>query len=100
MKTLLFAIDIALSYTLPLLVQLWDRRRLSDEQKAYVWGYASWGAAIYAWSILSVAAWFWVTRRSVWGVLWGLVALAGVVAAYTALHLAAALSLGLDEGLF
>ncbi len=100
MKTLLFAIDIALSYVLPLLVQLWDRRRLSDEQRAYVWGYASWGAAIYGWSIVSVLAWFWVTRRSLMGVVWGALALAGVFAVYAALHLAVAYGLGLQEELF
>jgi hypothetical protein len=63
MKTLRFALRIALGIALPLAVQLWYRRRLDPGQRAVAWNGATWGAALYALGPLSMLGWCWVTRR-------------------------------------
>lgn len=62
MKTLRHIVTIVLGIALPLLVQLWDRRRLTPEQRARSWNGATWGAALYAFGPLSMLGWWCVTR--------------------------------------
>jgi hypothetical protein len=62
MRVLRFVLSLALGIALPLAVQLWDRRRLDEEQRARAWNGATWGAALYAFSVFSMLGWFWVTR--------------------------------------
>lgn len=63
-RTLCFVIQLVMATGLPLAVQLWDRGRLSPEQRARSWNAATWGAALYAFGPLSMLGWCWVTRRS------------------------------------
>lgn len=95
MKTLRYALDIVLSVALPLALQLWDRRRLKPEQRARAWNYASWGAALYGFNVLSMLAWFWVTRRSALGLLWGLLSTLALAGVLIGLDYLLALALGL-----
>lgn len=95
MKTLRFALDIVLSVALPLAVQLWDKRRLTQDQRARAWNYASWGSALYGFNVLSMLGWFWVTRRSALGLVWGLVSVAALGGAFVGLDYLLALTLGL-----
>ncbi|HZO14918.1 MAG TPA: hypothetical protein VFB62_16700, partial [Polyangiaceae bacterium] len=53
---------MALSIVLPLVAQLWDKSRLSEEQKARSWNVATWGCALYALGPLSMLGWIQVTR--------------------------------------
>ncbi len=62
MKTLRFALQIALGIGLPLAVQLWHRRRLTPAQREAAWNGATWGAALYAFGPASMLGWCWVTR--------------------------------------
>lgn len=62
MKTARFALQMALGIALPLLVQLADRRRFDDDQRARMWNFATWGAALYAFGPASMLGWAWVTR--------------------------------------
>ncbi|MCC6552881.1 MAG: transcriptional regulator [Polyangiaceae bacterium] len=64
MKTLRFALQIALGIALPLLLQRWHRGRLPPAQRAFAWNGATWGAALYAFGPFSLLGWFWVTRRA------------------------------------
>jgi hypothetical protein len=96
MKTLRTAVGMLLSILLPYLVQRWDRRRLTPEQRAATWNYASWGSALYAFGPLSMIGWAWVTRQDVarWkrrG--WGLVLVRS--AALLGVGLGAAIGLGM-----
>jgi hypothetical protein len=71
-------VSLILGITLPLLVQIWDRRRLTARQRAGAWNTASWGSALYAFGPLSMIGWCWVTRHewarwrneSTWSLLW------------------------------
>jgi hypothetical protein len=63
MKVARFTLQILLSIVLPLAVQLLDRRRFTTEERARVWGGASWGSAIYNFGEFSMLGWCWVTRR-------------------------------------
>ena len=66
MKTLLFTVQLALGILLPLLVQRWDRRRLSPAQRELTWSVSTWGAALYAFGPLSMLGWFWTSRVGSW----------------------------------
>lgn len=74
LPTLRYVIQIVLAFALPLLLQLWDRKHLSTEQRARAWNQATWGAALYAFGPFSMLGWGWVTRRRVSGLFMGLVA--------------------------
>lgn len=63
MQVARYSVQFVLGIVLPLLVQLWDRRRLTPEESARGWNGASWGAALYAFDEFSLLGWFWVTRR-------------------------------------
>jgi hypothetical protein len=67
MKVLLISILIVLNWTLTLGVLRWDRRRLTETQRARSWSPATWGCAIYC-APYSALPWVWVTRQewSVW----------------------------------
>ena len=83
MKTLRYVLQIALGIGLTLGVQLWDKRRLSTEQRARSWNAATWGAALYAFGPLSMLGWGWVTRKRLVGLGAGLLcaaALFGIIA--------------------
>lgn len=73
---------MVLGIVVPLLLQLWDKRRLDEDGRARAWNFASWGAALYAFGPLSVLGWFWVTRRG-WRRLYGLAALVVIAALLT-----------------
>ncbi|MFO0589592.1 MAG: hypothetical protein U0441_18785 [Polyangiaceae bacterium] len=53
-----FVTGVALSVT----IQRWDRRRLSPEERAWVWNAATWGSAVYNFGVISLVAWGYVTR--------------------------------------
>jgi hypothetical protein len=72
MKTLRFALQIALGIALTLAAQLWDRRRLDASQRAAGWNRATWAAALYALGPLSMLGWCWVTRSGCECTPWGL----------------------------
>lgn len=61
----------ALSMGLTYLVVACDRLRLTPEQRARGWNTASTGSAIVGFSPVCLIAHFWVTRRSVMGLLQG-----------------------------
>lgn len=63
MRILRYVVSIALGIALPLGAQLWDRRRLDAEQRARMWNIATWAGSLYAFSVLSMLGWFWVTRE-------------------------------------
>jgi hypothetical protein len=67
MKTLLYTIVFVLNVGMTLALQIWDKRRLTDEQRRRAWNTASWGAALmYAFFIggaASMIPWAWVTRQ-------------------------------------
>src|SRR5262245_26192373 len=71
MKVLRFLVQLALGICLPLAVQIWDKRRLSAEQREAAWNAATWGAALYAFGPLSMLGWCWVTRRGWKGIALG-----------------------------
>src|SRR5687767_7974006 len=66
MKTLRYVVQLVLGIALPLLLQRWDKRRLSPERRDRAWNTASWAAALYAFGPLSMLGWAWVTRRDLW----------------------------------
>lgn len=66
MKAARVALQMALGIVLPLLVQRWDKARLSPERLGRTWSYATWGAALYAFGPLSMLGWVYVTRRDLW----------------------------------
>lgn len=78
LETLRLFIALVLGITLTLTAQLWDRRRLTKEQRSGAWNTASWGSALYAFGPLSMLGWCWVTRQewarwrheSTWRSLW------------------------------
>lgn len=59
---------------------VWDRRRLTPAQRERGWNSASFASAVFAFAPLCIVAHFWVTRRSLRGVLLG-VAWLGVLLA-------------------
>lgn len=63
MKTFLYTLVFVLNTGLTVAVQIWDRRRLTDRQRARAWNAASWGSAIYVASVASMIPWAWVTRN-------------------------------------
>ncbi len=69
MKVAHTAIMMLLGIALPLIVQLWDRSRLSTEQRSLMWNVASWGAALYAFGPASMLGWIFVTRAKGWRIL-------------------------------
>jgi len=88
-------VSMVLGIALPLVVQLWDRRRLAPEARARAWNVATWGSALYAFGPLSMLGWCWVTRRG-WAkalglpvaavlIMLGELVAAGIAAVWTAL---------------
>ena len=71
-------LGMVLGIALPLMLQLWDHRRLGREARERAWNVASWGAALYAFGPLSMLGWCWVTRRG-WARALGLPAAAVLV---------------------
>jgi hypothetical protein len=71
---------MVLGIGLTLLVQRWDRRHLSEEQRSRSLNFATWGAALYAFGPASMLGWGWVTRKSFLGLLGGLLCAAALVA--------------------
>lgn len=67
MKTLLYTFAAVLNVSLTLTLQIWDKRRLTDAQRARAWNTASWGSALYSAFFVGGAAsmipWAWVTRN-------------------------------------
>lgn len=61
-NVLFFALNLALGIAIPLAVQLLDRRRMTPEERRWVWGFATWGSALYNFGPLSLVAWGYVTR--------------------------------------
>jgi hypothetical protein len=96
MKTLRYVLQIALGVGLTLALQLWDRRRLSKEQRARSWNTATWGSALYAFGPLSMLGWGWVTRKDPLGVVLGVASAAAIIAALTGIDYLVAMALGLE----
>ncbi len=63
MKTLLYSLAFVLNIALTLALQIWDKRRLTERQRARSWNAASWGSALYVAGPGSMIAWAWVTRN-------------------------------------
>src|SRR5690349_17800701 len=106
MKTLRFAIQIALGIALPLAIQLVHRRHLTPAQREAAWNGATWGAALYAFGPASMLGWCWVTRgawpvappgRAAVGIGAGLVSTVAILAVVHGVDLLTALALGLPE---
>jgi uncharacterized BrkB/YihY/UPF0761 family membrane protein len=83
MKVARTILVMLLGIAVPLVLQLWDRRRLAPEQRERAWNFASWGSALYAFGPLSLLGWYWVTRRG-WRRLYGLPAALLAIAAVVA----------------
>src|SRR6266851_3898932 len=66
MKTLLYSLVFVLNTALTVAAQIWDKRRLTERQRARAWNGASWGSAIYVAGPGSMIPWAWVTRNE-WG---------------------------------
>jgi hypothetical protein len=62
MKTLLYSLVFVLNVGLTLGAQIWDKRRLTERQRARAWNAASWGSALYVANMASMIPWAWVTR--------------------------------------
>lgn len=95
LETLRVLVAFLLGILLPWALQAWDRRRLTEEQRAGAWNTASWGAALYAFGPLSMLGWCWVTRHA-WS-RWrneSILHLIGKSAALLLVGLAAALAVG------
>jgi uncharacterized BrkB/YihY/UPF0761 family membrane protein len=94
------ALAMVLSIALPLLVQLADRRRMSEEMRARTWNYATWGGSLYAFGPASMLGWMWVTRPPWWRVLFGAIATAALLALTQLADLLFALAAGvaLEDG--
>ena len=80
MRTLGFVLQLVFSYGLTLGLQLWDKRRLTPEQRARSWNWASWASAVYNFGPLSMLGWGWVTRKTIWGLLFGALSVALIMA--------------------
>jgi hypothetical protein len=63
MKTLLYTLVFVLNIGVTLAAQIWDKRRLTERQRARAWNAASWGSALYVAGPGSMIAWAWVTRN-------------------------------------
>ncbi len=55
-------LNMVLGIVVPLGIQLLDRERMTREERAWVWTFASWGSAVYNFGPLSLVAWGYVTR--------------------------------------
>jgi len=75
---------------------LWDRRRLPPEQRERSWNSASFASAVFAFAPWCVLAHFWVTRRSIRGILLGVGWLVILLAALVAFNALLALLLGIE----
>ena len=84
MKVLRFVLQLALGICVPLALQLWDKRRLSPQQREASWNFATWGSALYAFGPLSMLGWCWVTRRGWRGIALGVLSTALVLAVLVA----------------
>lgn len=63
MKVTQVIILMVLGIVLPLVAQLYDKRKLSEDARQRSWNIASWAGALYAFGPLSMLGWCWVTRR-------------------------------------
>ncbi len=66
-----YVIAVVLGITVPLYIQLWDRERMSPEERSRVWSLATWGPCLLYLGMLTLLSWSWVTRRSLARYLWG-----------------------------
>ena len=55
-----------MNIVLPLALQLYDRRRLDEAQRARSWNFATWGSVLVWLGPLSMLGWIFVTRRRWW----------------------------------
>jgi len=94
LHALALLLNMILGIAIPLGIQLWDRSRLSPTQREWVWGYASWGSALYNFGPLSLVAWGYVTRSPRY---WRGLA-AGTVYACAAILVQGVLSEAMDRG--
>ena len=81
------AVVVILSFALGIAIPVWlvrfDMRRLSDEQLERAWPDVSLWMAVVAFGPLCIPVHFWKTRRSLLGLLLGLVCCAGALIALT-----------------
>jgi hypothetical protein len=95
-KALRYTLQLVFAIGLPLLVQRWDRGRLTAEQRERAWNPASWGAALYGFNVFSMLGWCWVTRRGVRGVALGLLTTFVLLVAVSLLDYGVARALGIS----
>lgn len=62
MNVAFFAANILLGVAVTVAIQLADRRRMTAEERRWVWNFATWGQAVYNFGPLSLVAWGYVTR--------------------------------------
>ncbi len=73
MDAVSLCLSLALSIALPHAVVRWDEKQVTTDRRRWVWNNASHWSAIVAFSWLAVIVHFWRTRRSVLGVVLGVV---------------------------
>lgn len=78
-------------------VVLWDRKRLPPLQRDRAWNTASFASAVFGFAPWCILAHFWVTRRSLRGVLLGLLWLLILLLALVLFHTLLALVLGIPS---
>ena len=92
-----YLIQLALAVAMPLALQRWDARRLTPEQRARAWNFASWASALYGFNIFSMLGWCWVTRQSFRGAMLGVVTTLLLLVLLTVLDFEVARALGIQE---
>jgi hypothetical protein len=91
-----YILQLFMGIALPLALQLWHRRWLTDEARARAWNTASWAAALYAFGPLSMVGWGWVTTCRWWGVVVGTLCAVALAYAIFGIDLLFARALGLS----
>lgn len=62
LNVLFFVYNLIWGITLPLGLQLLDRKYMSPKEREWVWSFSTWGSALYNFGPLSLVAWGYVTR--------------------------------------
>lgn len=94
MQVARLVLQLVLGIGLTYLLQRWDRRRLSEEQRERAWNDVTWFVSLWWFGPLSMLGWGWVTRRAK-GLLLGAIAVVLLSGTLRAIDLLFALSFGL-----
>jgi hypothetical protein len=87
---------VAFNMALCAALVIWDRKRLPPMQRERAWNTASFASAVFAFAPWCILAHFWITRRSIRGILLGLAWLAILLAALIAFNALLAWMLGIE----